>query len=338
MGVKQAGHEVVAAIDIEPLACETYTANNNIEPHCGDIRGFSGQDLLNKYGIEKGDIDIVVGCPPCQGFSTLRRTRIYDGKDPRNDLVGVYLERIKELDPQAVVFENVIGILWGKGPEYLNPLVDAITKMGYKVNSEIVVNTADYGVPQHRRRVVIFGVRDMDEPPTLPPKTHADPRLNSKQLPPWNTVRSAIGDLPPLLPGESYPAIPNHNAHRHSPRVQKMIEKIPKNGGSWTSLPEDMWLPCHKKMKEKVVVNVYGRMRWDEPSNTITCRCTTPSSGRFLHPEQDRAITCREAARLQTFPDSFIFPNLFGPTERLIGNAVPPLLMKNIITYLVKLL
>jgi DNA (cytosine-5)-methyltransferase 1 len=140
-----------------------------------------------------------------------------------------------------------------------------------------------------------------------------------------------------LSSGASCPFMLNHVAKSHSPRVMEIIKSIPKNGGSRKSLPEKLWLQCHLKLradKKGGAESIYERMTWEKPAPTITCRCTTPSSGRFLHPEQDRAITPREAARLQSFPDDFVFPSISKHAERLIGNAVPPELMKIFVTNL----
>lgn len=123
----------------------------------------------------------------------------------------------------------------------------------------------------------------------------------------------------------------NHVARNHTPRVLEIVRSIPKDGGSRRSLPENLWLRCHLKLRADRgggAESIYGRMKWKKPAPTITCRCTTPSSGRFLHPEQDRAITAREAARLQSFPDTFVFPDEFRYSEKLIGNAVPSELMQ----------
>jgi len=172
-------------------------------------------------------------------------------------------------------------------------------------------------------------VKDVAKPPSFLPETHSSPKETKGDLEPWITVRDAIENLPLLNPGESCPSIPNHVARNHSPKVLKLIKNIPRDGGSRKSLPPDLWLPCHLNLiKERGggAESVYGRMSWDKPDPTITCRCTTPSSGRFLHPNQDRAITPREAASLQTFPDDFEFPKIFTQAERLIGNAVPPTL------------
>ena len=331
LGLKNAGYKVVAAVDIDSKACETYKTNLKLEPICGDMREITGENILERYGLGKGDVDLVVGCPPCQGFSSLRRTRYPDGNDDRNDLVGVFLERIIELEPKVVIFENVPGLVGEKGCLFFDEYIRAIEKMDYATSWD-VLNAADYGIPQYRRRVVVISVRDIKTPPPMPIQTHARPSSVKEELEPWRTVEDTIMDLPPLEPGEACPNIPNHVARNHSQRILELISLIPKNGGSRKSLPEEYWLTCHKNLEDgKGAENIYGRMWWDKPSPTMTSRCTTPSSGRFLHPEQNRAITPREAARFQTFPDDFEFPEQFTHAERQIGNAVPAKLIEVIV-------
>lgn len=337
LGIESAGQEVVAAVDINEGACNTYFQNLGLQPICGDLNTISGNDILNHYGIKKSDVDLVIGCPPCQGFSSLRATTGADVSDKRNQLVSVFLKRIAELDPQCVIFENVVGILNGHGRAYLDLFIKKIQKQGYRINSEILVNVADYGIPQLRKRVVITGIKDTDFSPVLPVPTFFDPKKKGIYDNPWRTVRDSIGDLPPLQNGEKDSNIPNHVAREHTEEAMRIISSIPKNGGGRKDLPTYLWLQCHRNLKHGAD-SVYGRMSWDKPAPTITCRCTTPSSGRFIHPEQDRAITIREAARLQTFPDSFVFPIQPKFSEPQIGNAVPPQLIKTVITNLAEIL
>lgn len=331
LGLRLAGYKVVVAVDNDPIACKTYEKNLGLTPICSDLRFFDGQSILESCGLRKGDVDLIVGCPPCQGFSSLRRTTHADGRGSGKSLVTLFINRIAEIQPKGVILENVPGIAKKGGIRYLRKFISQMQRMGYKVSCN-EFNAVDYGVPQFRRRIIALCVKGKTAPP-IPDKTHSDPKKLKGNLKPWRTVKDAIGDLPPLMPGEVCHSFPNHYARNHSPRILELIKRIPKDGGSRRSLPTSYWLPCHLKLikeKSRGAESVYGRMAWDKPSPTITCRCTTPSSGRFLHPEQDRAITPREAARLQCFPDNFLFPEGFGPAERLIGNAVPPLLMSEI--------
>jgi DNA (cytosine-5)-methyltransferase 1 len=333
LGFKLAGCRVVGAVDIDPPACKIYSENLDLEPICGDLRQVKGDEILNRYGLEKTDVDIIVGCPPCQGFSSLRRTRRLSEEDNRNDLIIVFLKRIREIQPKVVLFENVPGIATLCEGKYLNLYLERMRRMGYKSVCE-TLNVADYGIPQHRKRVVAFSVKGADpsEDLSMPPTSHSDPK-RAKEIDklPWTTVRETISNLPALEPGESNPKIANHKARTHEPRVLEIIRNVPKDGGSRKDLPMRLWLKCHRALNDGGAENIYGRMWWDRPSPTITSRCTCPSSGRFIHPEQDRAITPREAARLQTFPDEFIFPDEVASAEHSIGNAVPVDFIANLV-------
>jgi DNA (cytosine-5)-methyltransferase 1 len=332
IGLINAGFEVVGALDIDRKACNTYKTNLGIEPICADIRDISGKELLQYYGYNIGDIDLVVGCPPCQSFSSLRRTTHPNTLDARTDLIAVFAERIKEIMPKVVIFENVPGIIGKKGIPFFKKYLEKMEKLGYKTSWN-KLNSADFGVPQIRNRIVALSVYGINTFPELPKKTHSK-KEKKDELKKWVTVRTCIENLPPLEAGERNDLYYNHIARSHTHRIMKMIKHIPKNGGGRKDLPYKMWLECHKKLKNrKGAENIYGRLWWDRPSGTMTSRCTTPSSGRFLHPEQDRAITPREAARLQGFPDHHRFPDPFTQAEKQIGNAVPPQLIEKISFY-----
>lgn len=333
LGFKLAGCRVLGAVDVDPVACKIYSKNLRLEPIQGDLRKVKGREILKRYGLKKGDVDFVVGCPPCQGFSSLRRTRDLPKEDKRNGLISVFLERVKEIQPKAVIFENVPGIATLCGGKYLNLYLKRVRRMGYKSVWE-TLDAADYSVPQFRKRVVAFSVkrRNNGEELSMPASSHCNPKcVEEKDKSPWVTVRKTIRRFPPLESGESHPSIPNHKASRHTARILKIIRKIPKDGGSRKDLPRRLWLRCHKKLKIGGAENVYGRMWWDRPSPTMTSRCICPSSGRFIHPEQDRAITLREAASLQTFPDHFVFPEEAHKAQYYVGNAVPPALISHLV-------
>lgn len=337
LGLELAGCEVVGAVDIDPTARKIYSDNLSLKPICGDLRKLKGVEILDHYGLKKNDVDIVVGCPPCQSFSSLRRTRGLPKEDGKGVLIAAFLKRIREINPKLVVFENVTGIATLDGGKYLDLYLKRMRKMGYTSICG-TLTTADYGVPQHRKRVIAFSVKGANggEDLSMPPSLNFDPKYTEgKGKSPWHTVRDAISDLPPLEPGESDSLIPNHKSREHSPRVLEMIQNVPKDGGSRRNLPRRLWLKCHRELEDGGAESVYGRMQWDRPSPTITSRCTCPSSGRFIHPEQDRAITPREAARLQSFPDNFLFPDEIGLAERYIGNAVPSIFICNLVRYFV---
>lgn len=335
LGLKAAGYEIAAAVDIDPWASKNYELNLGISPIVRDLRKVTAKEILDICGVQKGDIDLVLGCPPCQGFSTLRNTtRKKNQKDFRNTLPGVFADRITEMAPRAIIFENVSGILRPNFRKHLDMFTKRLTDLGYLLRTEII-DGANFGIPQFRRRVIAVGIKvddmNMEKERIFPEPTHAHLSDAEQKLPAWKTVRSAIGMLPPLKAGERSPSIPNHEAPACPPRILEMIRKVPKDGGSRRSLPRRLWLGCHKRLENRGASgagSVYGRMWWDRPAPTITTRCTSPSSGRFLHPEQDRPMTIREAMLLQTIP---ISANLVGPRARLaeqVGNAAPARLIE----------
>ncbi len=308
-GLKLARFKVLAAVECEPGALEAYKANHPDVPHIypRDIRVVMGKQMLEDLEMERGRLDLLAGCPPCQGFSrmrTLNRGEAVD--DPRNDLVKEYLRLVIELLPRALMFENVPGLV--KDLRY-QELLQTVRDLGYHTADE-VHDAADFGVPQRRRRLILLAARKSAV--TMPK------RAASAELP---TVRTVIEDLP--LPGNS--GDPAHDVtEARSPKITKLISLIPHDGGSRKDLKPKYALACHKKCDG--FYDVYGRMRWDDVSPTITSGFVNPSKGRFLHPNQDRCLTPREAALLQTFPPDYIFPMARGkyPVAAMIGNAFPP--------------
>lgn len=299
-------HEVVG-VDIDRQACITFQRNHVGQAIIADAR-------FSPIRMETGFFDVVIGCPPCQGFTRMRGKPKPD--DHRNALVLTFLEWIKKLRPRYVMFENVP---WIWGSNYCKKLEKGLRSLGYMIVSG-VLNAADFGVPQRRKRYVM--VASIRHRPKLPKPTHARPAIAKKLgREPWATVRQAIEKLPSLTHGASDPIVPNHRAMKHSKLVLERIRFIPKDGGSRFSLPARLQLTCHKK--NNGYNDVYGRMRWDAIAPTLTCGCTNPTKGRFLHPEQNRGITPREAARLQTFPDWFIFFGSFTSITKQVGNAMP---------------
>ena len=329
LGFARAGFRIAAALDIDPWACETYRRNLQVEPLQADVRGVTGRDLLRRAGLKRGAVDVLIGCPPCQGFTRHRNGA--GAADPRNGLVADYLRIVGEIRPKFLVFENVKG-MWAQahGRRYFHRLMEGLEDLGYHAVWGLL-DAAAYGVPQRRERLIVMATRErsLRYKLALPSRTHAPPEQAEREgLRPYRTVRDAIADLPPLQAGEACPTIPNHVAPKHSPRILELIRHVPKDGGSRHDLPKRFWLKCHKNHNGHR--DVYGRMRWDAPAPTLTYGCTNPSRGRFIHPEQDRAITPREAARLQTFPDNFVF---YGPATRIashIGNALPVELARRI--------
>lgn len=305
-GFKQAGFRVIGAIENDDKACEVY-ALNHPEVHLwpSDIQSVEGKHILTTLGLKKGELDLLGGCPPCQGFSTLRT---YNGghrvRDKQNDLIFEFQRLILALLPKNVMMENVPGLYDNRRfAEFKTALEEA----GYRVKAK-VLNVNDYGVPQRRRRLVMLASRES----------------SIEFAPPENlrrTVRDAIGSLPASgLSGD-----PLHDlSENRSATVRRIIASIPQDGGSRSALPSDLVLECHKNSNG--FKDVYGRMAWDKPAPTITTGCFNPSKGRFLHPASNRAITMREAALLQSFPLTYSFPAKLGKVRlaTMIGNALPP--------------
>lgn len=309
-GLRKAGFQVLAGVEMERSACAVYRLNHP-ETHLFDaeISSLSVSAVKRTLGIQKGQLDLLAGCPPCQGFSAVRTL---NGKreinDERNDLIFQFLRMVKGLEPKAVMLENVPGLAEDRRLELF---VKELEVLGYSVQFQ-VLNVADYGVPQRRLRVVLLaGKRGR-----IPFATKAKRTV---------TVRDAIENLP--VAGRSGDAVHDLPENRTA-RIRKLISSIPKNGGSRTDLPRYLQLECHRRCDG--FKDVYGRMAWDDVAPTLTTGCFNPSKGRFLHPEEDRTITIREAALLQTFPRRYKFPAKLGKVALAtqIGNALPPEFVK----------
>ncbi|EKY3996522.1 DNA cytosine methyltransferase [Enterobacter roggenkampii] len=309
-GLKMAGFEVKLGVELEHVAAETYRMNHPDHPlYEADIRTLNPHEIMKELNIKPGELDLLAGCPPCQGFSSHRtRNKVTSIDDNRNDLIFDLMKFVRAFEPKVVMIENVPAL--AKDARIMK-VINELRELGYKFGplSLQVKNTAFYGVPQRRKRMILvvskFG--DVDEPEKVTPQL---------------TVKDAISAFP--LPGQS-----NDKLHdiieKRSERIKKMISLVPKNGGSRADLPKEYWLPCHIRSPDSYR-DVYGRMSWDKVAPTITGGCTNPSKGRFLHPEQDRAITLREAAALQTFPAGYFFSLEKGRdfAALMIGNALPP--------------
>ena len=291
---------------MELRACSAYSLNHPaVHLWRNDIRDVSIAEIMRQTGLKFGQLDLLGGCPPCQGFSALRT---YNGsrkiQDEQNDLIFSFQRLVTGLGPKHVMLENVPALLDDWRFEAFRQTLEL---MGYDVKAKIL-DVAEYAVPQRRRRLVMLAsrVKKVDFAPA------------SKKR---KTVRDAIGCLP--VAGDSGDALHDMPENR-AEHVKKMIAAVPKDGGSRRSLPAHMQLECHKESDG--FWDVYGRMAWDAPSPTITTGCFNPSKGRFLHPAADRAITMREAAMLQSFPRHYRFPIEYGKIRlaTMIGNALPP--------------
>lgn len=318
-GMRAAGFKVNVAVEVDAYAAGAYIMNHPetsllqkdircIDP--GEIREILGNNTLH----------LLAGCPPCQGFSSVRKlNRKESVGDKRNNLVLEYFRFVKELRPLTIMLENVSGL---KDYQLFKNIIKELDGLGYRVKIKIV-NVKNYGVPQNRRRLVMVGSLLGD----------IDIAVGTSQK---ITVRDVLFEIekPDETQDELHKILPTHTQ-----RVRDRIKITPKNGGSRKDLPGEYTLECHKK--ENVGFNdIYGRLRWDDYSTTITGGCLNPSKGRFLHPDQDRVITPREAALLQSFPKDYKFP-LNIPKHSLallIGNALPPKFSKcqseNIVNHL----
>jgi DNA (cytosine-5)-methyltransferase 1 len=306
-GFVQAGFVPVFAVELDPSASATYEAN--FGPHC-----FS--DDVAKVA-EFPPADVIIGGPPCQGFSNLG-AHIPD--DPRNQLWRHFVRAVRQVRPLVFVMENVPPLLRSaEGRAFISQT----QALGYSVEGHIL-NSADFGAPQVRKRTIIIGSR-LGAPP-FPDQSHVDPKkrdLITRHKFDWVTVRQAIGDLPFEPNGDGL-----HFGRNPTPKSIERYKHVPAGGNRW-NLPEDLMPDCWKR-KTKGGTDLFGRLRWNEPSVTIRTEFFKPEKGRYLHPEAHRPITHREAARLQGFPDHFKFIGSKIDIARLIGNAVPVMLAYSI--------
>lgn len=310
------GFESVWALDLNSAAVETFRRNFGNHADCADIEEWlaSGKPIP--------EADVVIGGPPCQGFSLLNKQRT---GDRRRELWQPFMDIVERSGARAFVIENVQELL-------SSPEADAIrsraAKMGFGTVSSVLL-AADYGAPQTRRRAVIVGwKRSLCSEPTFPPlPTHAAPG-SGKNLPPWLTVRDAIGDLPPPVGTEVRRAkapLDLHFGRRPTDKSLARYRAVPPGGNRFDlqrNAPEitpDCWI-----RKKSGGTDLFGRLWWDRPSVTIRTEFFKPEKGRYLHPEQDRPITHREAARLMGFPDNFKFIGTKVEVAKQLGNAVPP--------------
>lgn len=321
LGLKKAGFDVIAGVEINKEIAKTYRTNHRkAKLLTKDIRNVTGKEILKLVG--KNKIDLIAGCPPCQGFSQL--TEKYKREDPRNDLVLEMARLIKEVKPKMVMMENVSGITT-KGKSILDKFAKRLTRMGYLINMN-VLQMADYGIPQSRKRFVLLAGKGFDVP--LPKPTYSRKGDFKEKLKPWLTISEVIRNL--REPVKLSFALENGGPEKFNWNVVRDLKKISidrlkamKEGDSRLVLPRKLRPKCHKN-KKYGFRNVYGRLRWDNVSSTITSGCTTPCMGRFGHPKKDRTISIREAALIQTFPMNYKFKTEYMDVAcDLVGNALP---------------
>jgi DNA (cytosine-5)-methyltransferase 1 len=309
-GLKKAGFDVRAAVEVEEKAQATYRLNHPaVRLYAEDIRKVDPAEMLKDINLKKGELDLLAGCPPCQGFSRLRtKNKKTAVRDDRNNLVSDFLRFIELMEPKMVMLENVPAL--GRNQRFAS-LRKALIGLGYQLVFQ-VLNAADYQVPQRRKRLILLASKVHVPSIALASKTRV-------------TVRDAIGGIE--SPAKSKDALHRVTENR-SEGVRNLIAAIPKNGGSRLDLGKEHQLECHKVTDG--FYDVYGRMAWDEVSPTITSGCHNPSKGRFLHPDLNRTITLREAALLQGFPKRYRFDVSHGKEAiaLMIGNALPPPFIK----------
>ncbi len=312
-GFQNAGIKIIAGIDIDSTCEKTY--NNNCHPAkflLGDLNVVQPADILKAQ--DSHDRLVFIACAPCQPFSRSNKNK--KTSDKRKGLILRFFDFVANFKPDALFIENVPGFELAEGGRFLQSLINGL---GYEVSFKRV-NAKIYGVPQNRSRFIMLASRHGKI--NFPPPTHG------KGLAKFITVADAISKYPPISAGnDAKSAVANHVCRRISEINMRRLLSTPVDGGSRTSWPPELWLKCHKKTKAGHS-DVYGRMSWDKPAPTLTCKCNSISNGRFGHPSQDRGISLREAATLQTFSDDFIFYGNQTSIARQIGNAVPPLLAK----------
>lgn len=322
LGFRMAGYDVLLANEIDSSIAEAYTKNHpETRMINADITSLDIGSVFSQY-VDK--VDVVIGGPPCQGFSQKGQRKSIN--DPRNFLFRYFFEVVKYVRPTFFVIENVPNILTAENGYFKQEIAEIFQGIGYEVNCA-VLNAADYGVPQNRHRAFIVGNKISVD--------FVFPVLKKQKVSIWeaisdlNYLNSGEGkweDVYRLEPQSEYqrlmrrnsPKLHNHQATKHSALALKKLDLIPPEGDK-SSLPRDM-------LTKSIYSGTWCRMRTDDQSVTITTRFDTPSSGQFTHPFLNRSITVREAARIQSFPDDFIFYGNKGSQMKQVGNAVPPLL------------
>lgn len=314
LGLKKAGFNVVGAVDFDMGACRTYRANHpEVRLLEMDIRQTDPKDFSD---LVPNTLDLLVVCAPCQPFSSQNRHK--NDNDMRNNLVDQSKKFITEFNPSLVFFENVPGLassnVFGSFTDWLKNVA------GYDVAMPMRIDASELGVPQRRTRMILVAAKGVSLERAIKIKRTAK-----------KTVEDTIRNLPiPPVGRSAAAADPLHYARQHSPLNLERLRHIPLDGGGRESLPYHLQLACHRDKKKSSFSDTYGRMSWKDVAPTLTTGCTDITRGRFAHPVQNRAITLREAARIQSFPDNYIFWGNASQVATQIGNAVPPAMMERI--------
>ncbi len=309
-GFLNMGIDVLAGIDLNISCKRTYEANNRPARFIpGDLRVLQAADIAPLVDDIACDELIFMGCAPCQPFSKQRREVNINGCT----LLERFGRLVDEFRPGYVIIENVPGIAKVRGNSTYKRFLKRLANAGYKF-ADGKLDAKWFGVPQTRNRWVVIACRETE--PSLPEKTHGTDAT------PFATVRGAICDYPRIRAGEQSVVVPNHRAAQISSTNLQRLALTPPDGGGRLNWPDELVLKCHREYEGHS--DVYGRMSWDAPAPTLTCKCFSISNGRYGHPEQDRAISLREAAKLQSFSDDYVF---YGNSQACIGaqigNAVP---------------
>ncbi len=319
-GFRAAGMKIAFALDHDVDARASFEANfPDAHFEFADIRKVSIDAVRSRVEVERSNPVLFSGCAPCQPFTKQNTTRPKLNQDERVPLLAYFTRLVERCRPDLVFVENVPGLQkLDADSQIFGGFLRRLDGAGYEVDYR-PIKLAKYGIPQSRRRLVLVGSRHGTI--RLPEETHGSGAPNKR----YASVRDWIAHLPPIRAGEEHEEVPNHRAANLSTRNLERIQATPEGGGN-RDWPKHLRLECHKGFSG--YSDVYGRMSWDEPASGLTTRCTSYSNGRFGHPEQNRAISIREAACLQTFPEDFVLRGSMASMAKQIGNAVPVRLAK----------
>jgi len=307
--------KIAFALDHDADAKASFKANfPDVHFEFADIRKVDIEAIRLRVEMDRPNPVLFSGCAPCQPFTKQNTKRPKFAQDERVPLLTHFVSLVEACRPDVLFVENVPGLQkLDRTNQLFGNFLKRLDAAGYKADYQPIV-LAKYGIPQSRRRLVLVG--SCHGAIRLPDETHGQGTPNER----YATVRDRIAHLPPIRAGEEHNDVPNHRAANLSPRNLERIRATPEGGGN-RDWPEHLQLPCHKDFSG--YSDVYGRMSWNTPASGLTTRCISYSNGRFGHPEQDRAISVREAACLQTFPEDFVFKGSMNSMSRQIGNAVP---------------
>lgn len=337
------GFSIVAGNDIDD-DCLSAFSHNHPEALCwsGSIADLDADRLLGSLSLTRGELEVLIGGPPCQGFSRNRARRHQNGRfvdDPRNYLFVEFLRFVKAFLPRTLVIENVADMVVKEGGRFKDEILDSLDSFGYTTCNAAILNAADFGVPQRRRRAFIIASRDV--PIRLPSPSHSPDAQNGALLPlaPWRTIGDAISDLPSIDGGQGispgpyasgpqndYQRLLRGDANKVSEHVAWQLSRVQSERLSFLQQGDGVEALPSSLAPKSTYGSAYRRMSWDIPALTITTWMYHPGSGMFYHPEDHRTITIREGARLQSFPDSTEFRGGKVSRCRQVGNAVPPLM------------